>query len=473
MTNDKCGCEDESEKVKENIKENNECDCGCDNESSNESQNAPETGDCGCGEESIKAHEEDSRCGCGEETSKTPEDDTGCGCGEENNEAQEQVGCCGTVDLPDLSRVENPINPKFMADEDFIKELEDYAHSLGISNVGYTLLTSEVLIKDKFVQYPFTIVLTMEMDNEIIKTAPGTDAKDLNDTAYVKSSILTTKLSDYIRKEGYSTEIANPMGGIVNFSLLGQKARLGHIGASGLLITPELGPRLKVSAIFVSIANLPVQEVDEYEWIPEYCEKCGKCVKACPEKALVEKDACCTKEIQIIPKKCVGCSQGCTYCIEACPFEEKGYEHVKNKFDKMNAKLKEKQAKNFDVKLWDNWVKQNKALFEDIVNGFSIAIAMTENENLIFLDRADNELNVSIKPINELENSNADLLFVMDEKCLGELLNDPSPAKFGQLLASKNIDMYGLNDPLQLKDKGYVEFLKSLGLNLGSGDCCG
>lgn len=433
---------------------------------------------CGCeeaesGKEIEENLEDDNGCSCGEETMDSHEKDGECGCGTESSETQEEGGCCGIAELPDLSRVENPADPKFVADEDFIKELEDYAHSLGMSSVGYTLLTKDLMLKDKFVQYPFTIVFTMEMDNEIIQTAPGADAKDLNDTAYVRASILTTKISDYLRREGYSTEIANPMGGTVNFSLLGQKAGLGCIGDSGLLITPELGPKLKVSAIFVSIANLPVKESDEHVWIPKYCEKCGKCVKACPEKALVEKDSCCGSEVEIVQKKCIGCSQGCTYCIEACPFEEKGYKHIKTKFDKINAKLKEKQDRNFDVELWNNWVKQHTDLFADLVNGFSIALAVTDNENLILLDNLDNELNVNIKSVEELENSNADLLFVMDNKCLGELLNDPTTAKFSQLLSLKKIDVYGLNDPLQLKDKGYTSFLNNLGLNLGGENCCG
>ncbi len=308
MEEDKCGCEDikQDDKIEEKLKE-------------------------------------DAGCGCGEENIEEPKEDEGCGCGTGNSEASLDSGCgCAPVDYPDLSRVENPDKPKFAADDEFIKEFEDYAHSLGISSIGYTLVTPELLINDKFIQYPFTIVLTMEMGKEIIETLPGEDAKDLNDTAYVKLGILTTKLSDYLRKNGFATEIAHPYGGLVNFSALGQEAGLGYIGESGLLITPELGPRVKISAILASISNLPIKEGNEHDWIPEYCDKCGKCVKACPEKALVEKETCCGTEIELIQKNCIGCSQGCTYCIEACPFEEKGYEHVKNKFDKMNAKLQEK-----------------------------------------------------------------------------------------------------------------------------------
>lgn len=435
---------------------------------------------CGC--EDIKQDKEieeklkeDTECGYSEEIIEEPEEDKECGCGSENAEASEDSGCgCGSIDFPDLSKVENPDKPKFNTDEDFIKEFEDYAHYLGISSVGYTLLTPELLIKDKFIQYPFTIVLTMEMGKDIIETPPGADAKDLNDTAYVKLAILTTKLSDYLRKNGFATEIAHPFGGLVNFSALGQEAGIGYIGESGLLITPELGPRQKISAIFTSISNLPLNEDNEHDWIPYYCDKCGKCVKACPEKALIEKETCCGSEIELIQKNCIGCSQGCTYCIEACPFEEKGYEHIKNKFEKMNTKLKEKQDKKFKVELWKNWAKQNSSIFEDLVDGSAVVIIMNENkEKLVFLEKGNNGLTVNIKPLKELEGSNADLLFVMDEKDMGEILNNFTIEKFTELLSSEKIEVYGLKDYSKLIDKGYVAFLNNLGLNLGGGSCCG
>jgi epoxyqueuosine reductase QueG len=182
------------------------------------------------------------------------------------------------------------------------------------------------------------------MSKELIGTVPSGETQELNDTYYAKLGKLTYELSDYLREKGYATEVAHPYGGIVNFSPLAQKAGMGFIGQNGLLITPESGPGQKISAIFVSIANLPVKKGNEHAWIPDYCAKCGKCIKACPKKALIEKETCCGgKETEFIQKLCIGCSQGCTYCIEACPFNEKGYEHVKNKFDKMNAKLKEKQ----------------------------------------------------------------------------------------------------------------------------------
>jgi ferredoxin len=314
MEDNKCGCED-VECMDESVKGSNGDNNGC-----------------GCEEKEGKELKEDSECRCEKESSDASEEDDGCSCG------------CGSVEYPDQSTIGNPEKPKFIADDKSISEFEKYAHSMGIKAVGYAQLTPELLIKDKFIQYSNVIVLTMEMSKELIEMDPGDETQELNDAHYEKLGKLTYELSDYLREKGYATEAAHPYGGIVNFSPLAQKAGMGFIGQNGLLITPESGPGQKISAIFVSIANLPVKDGNEHVWIPDYCAKCGKCIKACPEKALIEKETCCGgREIEFIQKLCIGCSQGCTYCIRACPFDEKGYEHVKNKFDKMNAKLKEKQ----------------------------------------------------------------------------------------------------------------------------------
>jgi len=249
---------------------------------------------------------------------------------------------CDYNEYPDTSLLANPDKPEFMASLNF-EEFERYAYSLGIKRIRYTLMAPELMITDKFIQYPNVIVLTMEMDEKIIETAPGAEAKRLNDLFYKKFGEITYKISDYLRQKGFASEVAHPFEGVVNYSLLAQHANLGYIGKSNLLITPELGPRQKISAIFVSITNLPVKEDNEHSWIPDYCDKCSKCVKACPEKALIQTEGCSgNKEIEFVQKLCIGCIHDCTYCIQGCPFDKKGYLHIKNIFDKINAKLAEK-----------------------------------------------------------------------------------------------------------------------------------
>lgn len=260
-----------------------------------------------------------------------------------NNSQGSGCDCEGTVYL-DESRVKNTKKPKFIATKDFINNFENYAHSIGIKDIGYAKINQDLLITDKFIQYPNVIVLTMEMDKEIIEATSGPEAQKLNNSAYKKLGNISYMLSDYLREHGYATEVAHPYESILKFSQLGQEACLGWIGQSGLLISPELGPRQKISAIFVSVTNLPTKDNNEHSWITDYCEKCGKCIKACPEKALIEKQICCgEKETEFVKEVCIGCNQGCTSCIEECPFNQKGYAHIKNRFVKMNFKLRSKK----------------------------------------------------------------------------------------------------------------------------------
>lgn len=265
---------------------------------------------------------------------------------EVNEDLEEENGECGSEEYPDTSLVNNPVKPEFMVSLDFLEEFEKFARSKGVKNIGYTQLTQELLIKDKFIQYPHAIVLTMELNKTITETEPGEEAYRLNNSFYKEFGEITYKISDYLRKNGFATEVAHPFEGIVNYSLLAQHAGLGYIGKSGLLITPELGPRQKISAIFVSIINLPVKEENEHSWIPDYCDKCSKCVKSCPENAFIERKTCFGgKETEFVQRLCIGCIKGCAYCIRKCPFDHKGYDHIKNRFDKMTDKLMEKRQK--------------------------------------------------------------------------------------------------------------------------------
>ncbi len=251
---------------------------------------------CGCGSESV------------DELLKNPpeENESECGCGSR---------------IFDESIINNPNEPKIIVEDDFINKFENYAHSIGIISIGYTQVPLELINTGKVINYSNAIVLTMEMDKKITNTAPGPQSKELNDLAYAELGKKTFLLSDYLRENYFATQAAHPYDNLVKFSPLAQKAGLGEIGKSGLLITPELGPRQKISAIFVDIKNLPLKEENEHSWIIDYCDLCGKCIKACPEKAMIEKKySNGFYETEFIAKLCIGCSDGCTYCIETCPF---------------------------------------------------------------------------------------------------------------------------------------------------------
>ncbi|MCG2829129.1 4Fe-4S binding protein [Methanothermobacter sp. K4] len=250
-----------------------------------------------------------------------------------NGEKYECSCNCGFLEYPDECRVPEPENPSENADDEFIARLEEYARSLGIRNIGYTRLTPDVILAGD-PPYMNAVVLTVEMDDDAVLTPPGREARETNDRLYEKLADLTFRVADYLRINGYGAVAIHPMSGLIDLPLLGQNAGIGFKGRNGLLISPGSGPAQKISAVLTGISNLPYGSSD-HEWIPSYCGRCGRCIRACPRDALVEVETCCGSTVLLLDDRCTGCSDGCTQCIESCPFYRKNYENIRSAFEKV------------------------------------------------------------------------------------------------------------------------------------------
>lgn len=252
--------------------------------------------------------------------------------------------CCGVESefkVTDMSKVEDPINPKKTISNLFLKKIEKEANELGIVNVGYAKVSKEVFENHDNLNYSNAIVFTIPISMNIINKESSLEAQKLNDNLYKKFGDITYQISDKLRSNGFQTQVAHPKESLIDLTNLAQKAKIGYIGKSGLLISPELGSRLKISAILTSIENLPFSENNSHKWIEKYCNLCNKCIRKCPNEALVEKKDFFKAEL--IEKECIGCNQGCTLCIENCPFYEIGYNKVKLKLNKFESKIKESE----------------------------------------------------------------------------------------------------------------------------------
>lgn len=232
----------------------------------------------------------------------------------------------------------NPEFPKTVASPDFIEEFENYAKSMGITAIGYAKVPPEVIFRDKAILYDNAIVFTKEIDKvQVDNELPGKSTIDLR--LYDDFGKKTNDLADYLRENGFGAHASHPAVGVVTYPTLAQHAGLGWRGNSNLLITPELGPRQKISAIFTSIENLPIKEKNEHSWIEDYCQTCGKCIKKCPKDAIIEiKHLDGIKSTKFVSSLCRGCYESCTICMGECPFNNKEYTWIKNRFEKITLK---------------------------------------------------------------------------------------------------------------------------------------
>jgi epoxyqueuosine reductase QueG len=234
----------------------------------------------------------------------------------------------------------NPKQPKTQITPKELSAMEQYALSAGVAAVGYAKLPHRLVFRDKAVLFDNAIVLVMEMDKTKIEEAPGLRAGLAVHETYHYLGDAANRIARYLQKRGYGSHAGHPLNGLVLYPPLGQMAGLGWRGRHGLLITPQFGPRMRLAAVFTSIANLPFFEGEnEHRWVEAHCQTCGQCVRKCPTQAILEQPVerengltMCTDSEKCFPY--FGDTMGCSVCIKVCPFNRAGYDKVKQAFFK-------------------------------------------------------------------------------------------------------------------------------------------
>ena len=231
---------------------------------------------------------------------------------------------------------DNPTQPETHIDGQLLLDLEEYVISLGASSIGYTRLPSQWVFQNKAALHSNVIVLTMKMDRERINTSPSPEAEYTVLATYRDLGIITNKVADFLRKHGFSAQAGHPLNGQTLYPPIAQLAGLGQLAYSGLIITPEFGPCVRLSAVYTSIENLPFNEGNDHSWVKEYCASCGLCIKQCPAKAIyhdpIEHES---GQITYVDNdKCFPYfhyNHGCSVCIKVCPFNHTPFEKLKDK----------------------------------------------------------------------------------------------------------------------------------------------
>jgi len=224
----------------------------------------------------------------------------------------------------------NPSNLKVTAESNFIQKFEDYAHSIGIDKIGYSKVPREFIFKDRSILFENAIILITEMGKKAVDAAPSEDTQEMGVITYDELGKITNMLTEFLRENNFAAHASHPAGGVVVYTWLAQHAGLGYKGRHGMIITPEFGPRQRISAIFTSIQNLPFNESNEHSWVPDFCAKCGKCIKNCPGDAIIQEKSHETGEVRtrVIKDLC----HGCTICMKECSFNRWKYGQIKDKW---------------------------------------------------------------------------------------------------------------------------------------------
>ena len=137
----------------------------------------------------------------------------------------------------------NPYGGKKTIDPQILAELESYAKSLGIAEIGYTVVNPRYIFRGFRILFPNAMVFTIEMNREKIRQAPSIPSFIEVFRTYYEVGVIVNKVANFLRERGFNAHAGPAIGGDVNYIPVAIDAGMGISGKNGLLITHHNGPR--------------------------------------------------------------------------------------------------------------------------------------------------------------------------------------------------------------------------------------
>jgi epoxyqueuosine reductase len=198
-------------------------------------------------------------------------------------------------------------------------------------------------------RFPFepktVIVLAFEMDYEGIATSPSEIASAAVGAGYSQMAETSHQLSVFLKQLGYhAVACGNDTGISIPYAIA---AGLGESSRSGLLITFNYGPRVRIAKVYTDLEFVEYDRPKTFG-VMEFCKNCKRCADACPAKAISldtepsfepahdYKDlpyfnASGVRKYYIDPRKCFKFwdknGADCANCIASCPYNKPDFWH--------------------------------------------------------------------------------------------------------------------------------------------------
>jgi reductive dehalogenase len=174
--------------------------------------------------------------------------------------------------------------------------------------------------------HQYAIAFTVEMDHGTMQLAPEAPVVMESAHQYVEAAKIAITLGYFIRMQGYPARAHIDGNYRVIAPLVARDAGLGEIGRIGLLMTPELGPRVRLGVVTTDLPLTPAPRIDG-SFMLDFCNFCKKCAENCPSQSISHDDR---REIdgawrwRINADTCFRywntIGTDCGICMAVCPF---------------------------------------------------------------------------------------------------------------------------------------------------------
>ena len=224
--------------------------------------------------------------------------------------------------------------PEVAARTDLVKSLARY---FGALDVGVTALKPAHVYSHigrgsgewgapLEVEHRYAIAFTVEMDHAIMGAAPEAPVVMESARQYVEAGRVAVQLAYVIRAWGYPARAHMDGDYRVICPLVARDAGLGEIGRMGLLMTPRLGPRVRIAVVTTDLELLPDRSVQNAGML-DFCTACAKCAENCPPRAIpfgdrIEIDGALRWRIDsdLCYRYWTAIGTDCGRCMSVCPY---------------------------------------------------------------------------------------------------------------------------------------------------------
>jgi ferredoxin len=220
---------------------------------------------------------------------------------------------------------------------DWSAAIRDLGISLGALDVGVTELrpyhvythigrgtgTYGDLIE---LDHTWAVAFSVEMDHGRVSHAPAAPVVAESARQYVEGAKIALILASWIRRLGYRARAHIDGNYRVIAPLVARDAGLGEIGRMGLLMTPRLGPRVRLGVVTTDLPLIADPPGDDASII-DFCLACKKCAVNCPVGAIPTGDRepvdgglrwaidseICFRYWNVVGTDCASCMRVCPY----------------------------------------------------------------------------------------------------------------------------------------------------------------
>ncbi len=214
--------------------------------------------------------------------------------------------------------------------------IKGWALKLGAMSVGVTGLRdyhkySTVGRGDDYgrpveLDHDYAVAFAVEMSREMVAGAPKGSIVMESYQQYLATGAIAIQIARLLRGLGYSARAHMDGNYRVVCPLVARDAGLGEIGRMGLLMTPELGPRVRLAVVTTEMPLVTDERSFDYTMI-DFCARCKKCAEICPAEAIPSGDREMIDGVrrwQIDQEACftLWCQMGtdCGRCVSVCPY---------------------------------------------------------------------------------------------------------------------------------------------------------